>query len=1681
MIIGDSELLGKDTASHVQTWVRALIAIMLLVLSPMLFAQLSGVKTIDHTLPTAGNNYASLTEAVLALNAVGVGASGVTFNVTAGQTFMENVPELTATGTSGGGIVFQKYGVGANPVVQPLLPGTLASSTNLNANGDAVIVIVGGDYITFDAIDLRENLAFTGNGCTEYGYYLKKASVTDACKNVTIRNCTIMLNKATVYSFGIYVSNNVGTSTNVAVTSSGGSSDNIAIYGNTISNVYCGIVVTGYNHAVAPYNFLDQGNSIGVGGGNSITNFGGGTSSTYGIYTSNQNNFQIVGNTVISGSGSTSYVTGITAGGGRNATLTVSDNVVTLTNDGTGRDMNSPSSVPNAATYGITCSAGTPVTNNSVTITNNTVTGCAAPNVRGSNPFSGISQSGSAINLTITGNSVSNNNWGQSSTWSSGCTNYGSWLGISANGTSTVSGSRYIISGNTVSNNNRFLTTFAWDDASFTGISCNTSSPDLTVENNTVTSNYVPAPEGRTQFLRVSSNAATIGVISGNILSGTFSQAYTTCDGLYVSGGTMLVKANRISNLGTNGWDAIVNGIRINSGNFFTIVNNFVSDLRSIGEGQTWNVNGISIGNPIACNVYHNTIYLDTPIGNSVSSAGISSGSTTLLDLRNNILVNLNVPRSTGMAVAFRLESATLTNYSALSNNNCFFAGYPGPQRLLYYDGTNSAQTISELKTFTSPRESASFREMPPFVSALSNDLHLQIAISTQCESGGTAAGVAVDYDGDARHATTPDVGADEFSGTPPANQSYVSSFASQFMEPVYLNTVNNPVIGIQIDMDGTVNPLHVTGFELSTNGTTNTLDIMNARLYSTGSSAVFSTTNQFGSTVPLPSGTVSFTGSKLLEAGPNYFWLTYDITSAATDQNLVDAEFLGVTIGATYTPSVTAPAGERKIIGPIDGVRTVGSGGDFPTLTDAFYLINNAGLKGNLVLNIISDIVETDTAQLNQWTEYLGSNYQLLIQPDGGAWTVSGDINGGLVRLNGADRVTIDGLNADGNALSFLNNSVLSYNAALWISSLGNGLGAVNNTIRNCTFACGANAISNTFGISVGSSIGGNGADNDNLTIQNNVILRSHIGIHAVGTSGNSAGGLDNLLIDGNIIGPEYDGPDSIRWMGIRIGGAVNPVVTSNTIRNIHSRLSNPTGIMLNANTSGAFVHQNSIRNIYSIGNWIGVNSVSGIKLNGTQLNPVVTANIISSIHSTTPLYNAGARGVIITTGNTATNLLLANNSITDISCPMDATNPYWPAGIAVEGTSNTMRIYNNSVNLFGNYPGFPANATAGASAGLLIATTSATPNIDVRDNTFRNSYDNSTSNGDIAYAIYATKTATTFTACDYNNYYTPGSNGILGFLSSNRNSLASWQAATGKDQFSMSTDPQYYSNFNLQPLCSSPLLQSGCPLAGITDDALGIARSTTVPTVGAYETFLDTTPPVLVVAANPIRLWPPNHQYQTLAMSQFITAVSDECDANPIVRIISVTSDEEEDANGNGDGDTHDDMVIGTGCESVDLRVERAGSGTGRVYTVRMRATDASGNWSDWDYEVHVPVSVKSVVYGETPVYTELSPCTSPKEAVTIRRPTGPWVLSNYPNPFNPSTILEFTLPEAAHVSLSVYDALGREVAVLEDAPLPAGTHHRSWTADARSTSELYMARLIISVNGKTYVSNRRMLFMK
>lgn len=124
------------------------------------------------------------------------------------------------------------------------------------------------------------------------------------------------------------------------------------------------------------------------------------------------------------------------------------------------------------------------------------------------------------------------------------------------------------------------------------------------------------------------------------------------------------------------------------------------------------------------------------------------------------------------------------------------------------------------------------------------------------------------------------------------------------------------------------------------------------------------------------------------------------------------------------------------------------------------------------------------------------------------------------------------------------------------------------------------------------------------------------------------------------------------------------------------------------------------------------------------------------------------------------------------------------------------------------------------------------------------------------------------------------------------------------------------------------------------VSDGANSASCSTTV-------TVSDTTPPAITnLTATPALLWPPFNQMVDV---QIQAAVTDGC-GTPSWKITSVTSNEP-----SAPGGAPDWLI--TGDHTLQLRAQRAGMGTGRVYTITVAASDGTGNVTTKTVLVTVP----------------------------------------------------------------------------------------------------------------------------
>jgi len=1292
------------------TFIANLIMTVILFTS-LSFAQLTGVKAIP-------GDYPSINSAVTALNLQGVGTGGVTFNVAAGhnETSSNIIIAITSNQpTATNPIVFQKSGVGANPLI--------TAAPGVSSSLDGIIILSGTDYITFDGIDLLDPPSNTGDAMMEWGFALLRASSTDGCQNVVIKNCTITLQKinvvsSSVFSIGIYAANRDVTGATVNATEPTGQNSYNTFFGNNISNVYRGIVYVSSSTA------RDVDNQIGVFGEqpNNITNWGGGNQTTEGIRCEGQINVKISNNIINGGAGSTTFVHGIIA-----------------TLFGTSA---------NAANYEIS--------HNRLTI------------------------SGGSSNLQYV--------------------------------------IRALASGDTVRINDNIIencTTFANSD--FRILSHEGTSNAVFIHNNIVRNNLKTSTTGIMYGIGNTSSVVNAEIYNNEVYNNSNGGII---HGINITGGTRVsVFGNKIYNIASSssGTAFAVGGVTSASGPLNSyIYNNFISDLRANFSSAVDAVRGINITSTTAnsnIGVYFNTIYLNSvSSGGNFGTSGIfhtfnTTATTAKLDMRNNIVVNSSTSNGTGKTAAFRRSSATnLNNYADNSNNNSFYAGIPGINNVIYFDGTNSDETIEAFKTRVSPRETFSITENVPFVNTttLPYDLHVRTDVSTQTESGAAPVTspivITTDIDGDIRNAVSPDIGADEFNGigsdiTPPS--------ISYTLLDHTLSTANRTLSNVAIlDLSG-VNVAQGTAPRIyykrvSDNNTfVDNTPSTNGWKYTQTSS----TNSPFEFTIDyslLFSGTSVQMGDTV-----QYFVVAQDLADPA-NVGISEGTFASQPSSVNLTSAafpLTGSINFYRIIILLNGVITVGDGGNYPNLTGTsglFTLFNENIVNGNVIAQIVSDIIEPGTVALNQWIEQGAGNYILNIQPNAAVIrTMSGSNAGGLFRLNGADRVEIDGrFNGSGKYLTFENTNAASNTATIQLISLGAGQGSGDITIRNCNIKAGANNLSNVFGIFGGSSTGsistGNagGADLDNIFIIENNISKCRTGLFIRGTSSDQ---MQNLVVSGNKLGSDF-ADEYITEYGIYVGFADAPQVTENEVYNMIFEVSK-WGIYFTNNVNNARVSKNKIHSIKQPGT-VGYNSV----------------------------------GIVFFSATGCFDNTIDNNMIYDLST-YGNTSMYL-VGIRIAGGSG-YKVYYNSVSI-NDVIGNPA--TGLVSSCLFIST--ATTDIDIRNNIFLNTR---TGNDPKNYAVFSPNT-TTFTNLNNNNYWTSGN--FFGYFSSDIANFEAWKTATGQDNDSYNVDPLFTSSTDLHinsGLTPTPLESGGTLIAGIDYDIDGDFRPGPVGSVNGGATAPD------------------------------------------------------------------------------------------------------------------------------------------------------------------------------------------------------------------------------------------------
>jgi hypothetical protein len=1363
----------------------AMLIVAILFSTSLLYAQpMAGSYTIDPA-GVGATNFTTFKAAIDSLNAKGVGLGGVTFNVAAGATFAETGDlVLRATGTAANPIVFQKAGAGANPIINPVA-GTIAASTTLGANGDVGFKIVGSDYLTINGIDMVEPAGRTGNGATEYGYALLKAADSNACRFVTIRNCNISLNRATRYSYGIYLGARSDAFASLTPLTAAGRAENIQILNNNISNVFNGIVqqanftsdITLFDHFITIRN-------------NNITNYSGNTSTAvstaYAVYAIYVDSMIVSSNNMSNGTGHPSTLYGFFGSSGNGSSIDIDSNTVNLLFSGT-----------TSSVFGINNFIGSAITglNNSVRLRNNLINSYVSSTVT-TGLFTGISNGGGAQTIVITGNTVRGVTMGTSTTSSTGTI-----TGISNSGFSGNPGSTAEISGNTVRNITRTQVT-AGSTGIFNAITVTSSALTLNVFNNRVANCSVSNTTSTSNIFNVSAGADL-----RNIYNNTVDSIFTgggTMTGFNISGAvTTNFYGNMARGIYANKTNAnTVTGLSITGGTTVNAYNNIITDLRAPITTSTSNaVTGINVSGGTTVNLSFNTVYLNaSSSGANFNTAALNftSGVTNFVS-RNNILYNVSTPAGTGKAVAVRRGSVGTGNYRSTSNNNVFYAGTPSAARAIYFDGTNTDSSLAQFKTRVASGESLSLTGTLDFVNSTTTpfDLHINPSIATLVESAGVpVAGITTDFDGNTRNTGTPDIGADEGTFTPGADvQGPIISYTPLLNTGVLTNRT------ILVDITDRTGVNTTAGTEprmyFRKRGAADTTFVAN-NSSSPGWKYVVpsNTTTPFSFTIDYALLSSAVIAGDTIE----YFVVAQD-NSGSPNVNTNSAVYkvapTSVNLSATNFP-VSGAINSWRLLPQVPATVTVGVGGTYPSLTGAgglFQAINSSVMVSDVVASVISHLDEDGANALNQFTEEgpnAGAN-RLIIKPGSAVEdSIRGTFAGGLVRLVSADRVTFDGsFNGSGKYFVFINKNTTATVSAIQLTDNGTTNGCQNITIKNSIFSgLTTTAQSNSnYGISAGGSTGATGRNHNNLLIDSNDFNGLKFAIYAVGVTGGTE--FLGLRISNNNIG-SID--NRIRDKGIVVGGAIGARVTKNNIFGIRTISSTVSTSMAGIQVQGGFV--NSMINFNTItdlaftgtGGW----DARGITVNSiTNANDTIYGNMISYIR---------------------------NDGWTSIS---DGT-----VGIAIDGGSN-FHVYNNSVNLFGTHTN--ATFTSGPiSAAIYIASTAT----NVRNNLVQNNMKSPNATAAPASRAYgmwfsgSVGTGGQVTALDNNNYAVDGSinskviivNGTTAF-----NTLIDHQLANNRDRNSFAENPTFVDSLNLRinsGLVGTLLESHGQNIAGLSRD---------------------------------------------------------------------------------------------------------------------------------------------------------------------------------------------------------------------------------------------------------------------
>ncbi|MCC6370491.1 MAG: T9SS type A sorting domain-containing protein [Bacteroidia bacterium] len=453
---------------------------------------------------------------------------------------------------------------------------------------------------------------------------------------------------------------------------------------------------------------------------------------------------------------------------------------------------------------------------------------------------------------------------------------------------------------------------------------------------------------------------------------------------------------------------------------------------------------------------------------------------------------------------------------------------------------------------------------------------------------------------------------------------------------------------------------------------------------------------------------------------------------------------------------------------------------GSYADVASAFSAINAGAQTGATIsIQILASTTETGSAILNA-----GTWSTLSIVPSGGSYSITGNIAGALLDLNGADKVLIDGLNSSGNALSLVNSSTVNTGA----STIRFMNDATFNTITRCTIlGAGKAATFGTITYSTGVTLGNS---NNNVSLCNigPVGTSYHtIALYSLGSAGfenkfntltncnvfdyfnNSlvsigvliAGNNSNWTINSNKLYQTATRTYTVAntHKGIAVGSGNGNVISNNIVGYASSAQTGTTvmsgtiatrfiAIEISAGTLSTSVVQGNTVSAITLSTSSGAATTNGIVC-GINVIGLSNVNVLNNlIGATTGLdaikgFPTTSQGLIVGINCSSTGAILIQNNFVG-ACSSSGTAAAVAGGVSginISGIAASMAILSNTLGntTANNMRSGTANLTTGSSIGSGINLTSTSNGIiNISNNLIQNYYSYGSGTGSYVRGIW-------------------------------------------------------------------------------------------------------------------------------------------------------------------------------------------------------------------------------------------------------------------------------------------------------------------------------------------------------